>query len=447
MGFITPLVPFVERRIIRMKKNINQIRTHIIILVLAPIIGLLALLLVHLLPTDIMRDHVYWSLGMIEQEFTDEVIVDGYPSTLTGNFTDCLMLHYAIYNNEAHSTLEQTLHMFRTETYNAENDPEGWWPGQSLKDYLEGVPQGREVEYSRYWHGYLVVLKPILLLTSFNSIRLLNSALQLLLVGYIVLMLSKKAMNSTAMAYLFSLPFMFYVSTYASLSLSVCFYLMNLAVLFQLKRDQQLFDENKYGIFFLVVGISTSYFDLLTYPLITLVYPLCLFFVFHMDTLKSNLCKMIIYSIEWCVGYACMWASKWILTDIMLEGDIIKDALSTIQFRTQCVENVSRVEGFINAISLHIQPFANWCYLMLILLFFVVVVIKMFRVGFFSTFKQLSKGSVFFVIALYPFGWLFVIQNHSVYHWQFTCRILSATIFAGVIAINTLVEEYSEKGK
>lgn len=69
-----------------------------LILILTPMIGLLLLFLVHLFPVSGMKEHVYWSLEMIEQEFEDEIVVDGYPSTMTGNFTDCLMLQYAIYD-------------------------------------------------------------------------------------------------------------------------------------------------------------------------------------------------------------------------------------------------------------------------------------------------------------------------------------------------------------
>lgn len=418
----------------------KQIGAHMLILILTPMIGLLLLFLVHLLPVSGMKEHVYWSLEMIEQEFEDEIVVDGYPSTMTGNFTDCLMLQYAIYDRGEHSVLEQTLRIFRGEAYVATDaGDDGWWPGHSLVGYLQGVEQ-REVEYPRYWHGYLVVLKPLLLITSFNSIRLLNSALQLLLVGYIVLMLSKRATYSTAMAYLLSLPFMFYVSTYASLSLSVCFYVMNLAVLFQLRWEQQLFEGNGYGIFFLVVGICTSYFDLLTYPIITLVYPLCLFFVFHKNKMKWNLSKMLLYSIEWVTGYICMWASKWLLTDMLLGGGIMKDALSTVQMRTQSTENASRLGGFLHVIALQMQPYFNWCYVILVLLFLLLFVTKIFRIGLSVIVKRLCTGGIFAVIALYPFAWLFVVQNHSAEHWQFTCRILSATVFAGSIALNTVIE-------
>ena len=89
-----------------MKNGLKILRNNITILICAPIFGLLLLLLVQQLPTEPMRQHVYWSMDMIEQEFTDELVVDGYRSTLTGNFTDCLMLEHAIYNNPEHSSLE-----------------------------------------------------------------------------------------------------------------------------------------------------------------------------------------------------------------------------------------------------------------------------------------------------------------------------------------------------
>ena len=131
-----------------------------------PAAGFLFLLLVHLLPTERMKSNVYSSIDTIEAECFDELLVDEYKATMSGNFTDCLMLHYAIYDGD-HSTLDQSLNIYRSES-----DPEEeWWPGRSLLDYLNGVEISKEVSYPRYWHGYLVFLKPLLLFTSFNSLR------------------------------------------------------------------------------------------------------------------------------------------------------------------------------------------------------------------------------------------------------------------------------------
>lgn len=167
-----------------MEKKIKFTIYHMLVLLTGVILGFAALLLVHFLPCAPMREHVYQSMGMIEKEFNDEVLIDGYESTLTGNFTDCLMLEHAVYSSDKHSLLEQALHMYRGETYDlSEGEGEVWWPGYSLKDYISGVEQPREVSYPRYWHGYLVFLKPFLFLTSFNTIRLFQAAVQLFFAG------------------------------------------------------------------------------------------------------------------------------------------------------------------------------------------------------------------------------------------------------------------------
>lgn len=125
-----------------MKQPAKIIKEHVVILITGAILGLAALLLVHLMPVYPMREHVYWSMEMIEKEFDDEVLIPGYRSTLTGNFTDCLMLEHAVYSSEEHSLLEQVLHMYRAESYtpSSEEDEDGWWPGHSLKNYLVGTP-------------------------------------------------------------------------------------------------------------------------------------------------------------------------------------------------------------------------------------------------------------------------------------------------------------------
>lgn len=421
-----------------MKNIIHLVRNHVVLLLLAPIVGLAALLLVHLLPTEPMQQHVYWSIDMIEQEFTDELIIDGHTPTLTGSFTDSMMLHYAIYSNDEHNTLEQVLRMYRSESCNDVNNPDGWWPGYSLMDYLEKSPQPREVEYSRYWHGYLVILKPLLLLTSFNTIRLLNSAVQLIAIGLVVMGLCQKNAYPVAKAFLVSIPFLFFVSTYASLSLSICLYVVLFALLVQLKWDNVLTEKNLYNEYFLIIGTLTSFFDLLTYPLITLAYPLCVYLFFHGKDWKHNVKKIMVNSVEWFVGYMGMWGAKWILADLFTDSTTIRDAINTITTRTQGVENTSRLSGFWEVISENLSPFYNWCYLLIGLVPLLFLLASLIKNDIKKVTLKLSNGVPYFLVALYPFVWYFVTQNHSIQHWQFTCRIMAVTVFAGILGMNRL---------
>lgn len=296
-------------------------------------------------------------------------------------------------------------------------------------DYLHGIPQPREVSYPRYWHGYLVVLKPLLFLTSFNSIRLLQSAVQLILVGGVVNALSKRKAHSLANAFLLSIPFLFFVSTYASLSLSICFYLLLLAVLVQLKMEDILTVRGWYGLFFLVMGMATAYFDFLTYPLVTLVYPLGIYLYFHSGSFHQNFRSMIKNSIEWGTGYLGMWASKWILTDCLTGSSVIRNAVETIFVRTSSAQGHSRINGFFSVLAKNIQPFQNWCYVIILLIFALWCLAAALKKR--KNIKENLPGSAaYLLLALYPFAWFFLMQNHSEQHWQFTCRILAASVFA-----------------
>ena len=68
----------------------KQILKNLIILLLAPAVGFVLLLLVHLLPTGPIKSNVISSKDSIIAEGQDELVIDDYNATLTGNFTDCI---------------------------------------------------------------------------------------------------------------------------------------------------------------------------------------------------------------------------------------------------------------------------------------------------------------------------------------------------------------------
>ena len=417
----------------------RELKNHFIILLIVPNIGFVAMLLIHMIPVDKMQEHVLWSLDMIVREFEQEALIDGYPATLTGSFTDCLMLEHAVYENEEHSTLEQTLHMYRGESYYAPDCSDVWHPGESLVDYLHGVEQPREVEYSRYWHGYLVVLKPLLFLTSFNSIRLINACFQLFMVGWCLILFTKKNEDGLTYAFLGALPFLFFVSAFSSLSQSICLYLMLLAVLVLLTFDNTLYHKKLYGIYFLIVGMFTSYFDFFTYPLITLGFPLCIYLFLHCENCRKNCFRLFCLSGEWTVGYAWMWMSKWLLTDLLTGSHTIKDALQTILVRTDSAEGYGKGTGFIKVLLLNMQPYMNWAYFLLLIMLIIIALIKVVRMK--KCVLQLKKAIPFFILAMYPLAWWFLVQNHSEQHWMFTCKIISISVFALFAGVQISVKE------
>lgn len=420
-----------------MKNKAKVLIRNIVILLLLPLAGLFLLLLVHLLPTGKMFTNVLNSKETVEKEFLDGLVVDGYPSTLTGGFTDSLMLEFAIYNTP-HPVGEQVLNMYRAESCT----DGGWRAGESLVDYLDGSPDQHEVTYARYWHGYLVVLKPLLMFASLNTIRLLNGALQLLLLCLVMVLYTKKGYGNIALSMGIAMPFMMFMTSFASLSLSICLYLMliEMLLLLKLKTDEGL---GNVTTFFLIAGAATAYFDFLTYPLVTLVFPLIAYLCMSKDKAGRQFGKIGLTSLCWGIGYAFMWASKWILAAIFAGGDVLSDATSTIAQRTSAMDSRGRLGGYLDIVKDNLSPYANRAFLLLMAAAVIGLLIFIVKKGLREYLKTLKTSLPVILLAILPFLWWFVTSNHSGEHWQFTCRIFSITVFAVFVGLTNGLKQDS----
>ena len=423
------------------KEIFNRLWKNILYILLGGVAGTLLLLLAFKLPSQKMYVHVYQSLPALEKEFTQGLVVDGYDASLTGNFTDCLMLFYSIYDNPEHSTLEQVMHMYRTES----SAGEGWAPGESLRDYFNGEEQSREVSYGRYWHGYLVLLKPLLMITNLNSVRMMMSVTQLLLVGMIIYAATKRGAGNLALGFLVSVPFFYFTSMFTSLSLSICFYIMGLAVLIPLYRHEKLKEKNRYLNFFLIVGMLVAYFDFLTYPLVTLAFPLTVVLYLDKDSWKAKLQKLVCYSIQWGVGYIGLWAMKWILSDLLTDSKVIVDAIRTVSERTGTASDGNKITGLFRVLGQNLEVYFNWSFYLLALIVVIFLIYHVVKNKYsYAKLSFLKERFVILTVALYPVAWYFVTQNHSEEHYMFTCKNIAIMIFAVICAVTYETAENSK---
>ena len=407
-----------------MNKTGKVIIRNIIILLVLPFAGLLLMLLVQLLPTGKMFTNVLNSKDTIVKEFDYGLVVDGYPATLTGGFTDSLMLEFAIYNTP-HSAAQQVMNMYRAESCT----DGGWRAGESLVDYLDGSPNQHEVTYARYWHGYLVILKPLLLLASFNTIRMINGAFQLLLLCLVIVLYTKKGYGNIAVSLGIAMPFLMFTSSFTSLSLSICLYLalLQLLILPMIKPTE---NSGVLTTFFLVSGALTAYFDFLTYPLITLGFPLVAYLCMTKEKNAKQFGQIGLSGVCWGIGYAFMWASKWLLAAIFAGGDVLSDATSTIAQRTSAMDSRGRLAGYLDIVKDNLSPYANRAFLLFMAAAVIGLIIFIAGKGLKEYLKTLKTALPVICLAILPFLWWFVTSNHSGEHWQFTCRIFAITIFA-----------------
>jgi hypothetical protein len=343
------------------------------------------------------------------------------------NWTDATILKIAAYDGEA-SVLDRTLLAFR---YNVERNGEALTSAEGLIAYYSG---GVDVEfvtdsYPRYWHGYLAAVKPLLLFMDYQGIRILNVIVQNLLVLVIGALLWKKQLRHLIAPWLIAWGFLIPPVMGMSLQYSSVFYVMSAGVLYLLCYRETWHSPHAPIYYFLVLGIATSYFDFLTYPLATLGIPMVFFFSMDVsDRVCADFKKIILFSLAWGCGYVGMWASKWVLASILTDQNVIANALETLLLRTSHSSGTADEFSVLQMYIRHFKGFLKNPVTIIAVFYLCFCIVRVIR----------NKGSliremiVFGTIAMMPIVWYFVASNHSFVHWWFTCKGLVVTAFSGM---------------
>lgn len=392
--------------------------------------GYLALVCVYLLPTAPIQQNVQEASNIMQMEGSHPELIYGHQDTMLDNLTDSIMLGTARYE-KTESVFVEALLSNRV-TVNGMIDSE----------VLAAEFQGEELEettssYGRYWHGYLVYLKPLLMLLNYGQIRYLIALVQLLLFAAVVILMIKKKKEKHvipfAAAYLFLNP--------AALSLSLQYFPVSVITMVQfvlILMYEDKYKENcmRWIYHFLIVGALTSYFDLLTYPILTLGMPLIYLLVENGKSIKQGIQFFAGSCVAWGFGYAVMWGSKWILGTLLTSENMIADALGSVLLRVGAAENEAKVSA-LEVIMKNIG--AN----KMCLLISIVIFIGMLGYGFWKKkgicLKRINIGVL--LCAFLPLMWYIVVSNHSFIHYWFTYRILAISIYAILLIAASVFEK------
>lgn len=386
------------------------------------------------LPTETIDANVASSAAFLESE-GEYIPVFTWCSSKLDNFTDSLMLLMAAEPRHG-SSLESSM----LSLYSANQDS----PYFSLIDhYLYDKDMNGPYSYSRYWHGYLVFLKPLLMITDYEGIRLINSAALLLLMAvlFLVLLLKKKyeCIIPLGLCILLANPLVIR----KSLQYSSCFYLILIVLLLLLILEQQNSFHESSVLVFLFLGMGTSFLDLLTYPLATYCVPAVMYMYLCADKKAcSTIINIIKTGFAWCFGFAGMWVSKWIVGSIVLKENLFVSALSSAKYRT----SREGVVGVGETIALNLKYFCDTPFIYLTLIFVLIVVC----VSFVILLRRKESAIVFLsryvlpysVSVVLPFMWYAVLHNHSAIHHFFTNKALLGTAFGLLTMATDLAKNY-----
>ena len=377
-----------------------------------------------LIPTSAIAPNIKESAQTLRTEWLYPVSYGNKYATLSylcrDQYTDCLMINLAA-SIDSDNPLESALTSPCLKDHKSIDE---------LPSCLERLADGvtsPNVKYDWYWHGYLVVLRPLLLLIDYERIRLFNCFIMLVLFVLSLYLIQKKINKSVALLFLGvallshgeTIPFtMQYASVFFVTLISICVLLW---------KTEYFAKENRDLYAFFAIGAITVFVDFLTMPSVSLGIPLIFWLCFLSPNIQNKklLYKVITLSISWGIGYAILWVTKWGVCAMTFDPDVLVNAA---QHADKWSGNQPEFGGRFTATfallkrSLALLWNMNWIWLLLMMI--IVLIWKRVPI------KTIKQESWLLLIALIPVVWSIVLVNHDVAHFGFVWRGYITTLLA-----------------
>lgn len=419
---------------------LKKLLTLLIVLCGSIALGYLLLVLVYCIPTKKMEINLKESAAIFVEEGTYPQKINSYIDSRLDNWTDSLMLLTAVREDSEPAYISAAL--------NSRNLISDKNPCESLiQIYAEkNTDNLKSVKYGRYWHGYLVFLKPLLLFFDYGEIRYINMFVQMLLFAFAAVLLSKKERGlyilPLALSWLFLNPLSTMLSIQFSIVTSIVFSQIIVMLIFEDKYYKKPF---LVVMNFFVLGCIVNYFDLLTYPLVALGIPLAYWFNACELKKRSNIISVFgniaKYCVAWVCGYGGMWIGKWLLGSIVTGENILSDAMNQVAVRTD--NTVAQEEFSFTELMGRLFYASN----KLVICFAIFAIVLLVIYGMFKKKIKISLNSfvVCSIIGAMPFVWYAVLGNHSWIHFWFAYRELAIFINALLMLAVGLIQNSTER--
>lgn len=362
------------------------------------------------------------------------------PASKIDRYADSILLNIAYYYDTEHPLSS----VMRSSYYYTINKNEN----DNLQYAIVHSPHPTQ-DYSRYWHGSIAIIRPLLTVLNLHQIYILSGCILCVLILILAILLLRHYNRSTFAGFLCSMlfvsvwyiPFSLEYTWTFLLSLSVC-----ICVILCRKKSRTLLLS-----VFIISGSLTSYLDFLTTETLTFLLPLALLLLYAYRPSPSaasepkasqalqfrTIQEGVVFSLQvilcWGGAYVLNWVMKWGLGSLILQQNLFTDALSQASLRLHgATSELTGVSLSIQALLRNLSCLfptsltGSYCILILCLLLFLL---------FFCYYMTRKRNGLqplpllLFLLALLPPIRFLILSNHSYIHYFFTYRALAATVF------------------
>lgn len=299
-------------------------------------------------------------------------------------------------------------------------------------------------EYARYWHGYLIILRPLLILFNITEIRIILLVLFAIFGITLLYKLYKKINLGTAIIFLLGLIICDYFYIGFSLQGTSVFLIATIASIILLSRDIK--DK---PMFFMIVGGLASFFDLLTVPIITLGIPLLIYSALQFKEkydFKVLLIEILKYCIFWGIGFLGVWFIKWALVDLLYNKGLIQTSINQFMYRTESSGNVPL--NFLEILNRNLF-LVKKVFGISIVMAIICTFLKISKLGNMKNiFLNVKEVIIYLIIGFIVICWYFIFKQHSYQHFFFTYRnfwVISTSVLLIIYNILRIDKNYIGK--
>ena len=416
---------------IKMKKIINYICVFLIIM--------FALFLLLVLTAKIPKTALVKSYNESTQYFYEKVFfrifkeIDAIDinraDTYKHVYADAMIMNI-IYCIDSDHAIQSVMEAKYYSTFNNKDIP------YDFSKMIENDNSGN-VEYIRYWHGSMSILRPLFVFFNIKQIYIINTIIITILAIMLAIMLLKTKIKELVIAYITGLIMCTTYIVPLCLEYTWTFIIMFVVSIISIILDKR---QKNLNVLFLISGMVTCYLDFLTTELITVLVPLLIILVIRynenrMIEFKQGLIFILTSLLFWGIGYIGMWISKWVLAAIILNVNIIDYVKEPLLNRVTTSEyhypSLKAIEK--NLFTLY--PFniiENKKILWLLPVSIIIIEIPLINK---KNIKKIWFSALLLLVALIPYIRYAIIASHSFTHYFFTFRTQIVTIIAVILAV------------
>lgn len=342
------------------------------------------------------------------------------------NYTDMIILNVITYNNQNSIIKRAFGNEYGVLYIDKYGDKEVFWNQyENLKSSLN-FENDASILYGRYWHGSQIIIKPLLYFFTYQQSLIFLSIIGIILIIISCILVLKKLDYKNLIIYilgLLSLNIYIFGSCYQYFFTITPMIIFNIIILLKYKSNN--FNSNLY--FYLFGGLS-AYFMYVSFPLITLCYPLLILLSLEFKNgkyvdYKQNIATVIKNTISWFSGYALLYILKWVIGTIFVGSNFIEDALMSASQRL----GITFSFNYLDVLNLNLSYFLkNKINIVLIIISLILLIINIIK----SPKEKLKVISPILLIFSMPFIWMFIFNNHSAVHYWMISRIFSISIYS-----------------